>query len=56
MSYYRTFATQYISFLERDAAMVRDEPLTLEQIKAYGEANSMLPLKIAHEPKSSKLK
>ena len=56
VSYYRTFATQYISFLERDAAMVRDEPLTLEQIKAYGEANSMLPLKIAHEPKSSKLK
>ncbi|MEZ4863448.1 MAG: hypothetical protein R3C14_19170 [Caldilineaceae bacterium] len=41
VSYYRTFATQYISFLERDAAMVRDEPLTVEQIKAYGDANSI---------------
>ncbi|MBV7336683.1 hypothetical protein KFU94_52325 [Chloroflexi bacterium TSY] len=41
VSYYCTFATQYISFLERDAAMMRDELLTLEQIKAYGEANSI---------------
>lgn len=41
MSYYRTFATQYISFLERDAAMVRNEPLTMEQIKVYGEENGI---------------
>ncbi|MFN8494853.1 MAG: hypothetical protein U0350_45035 [Caldilineaceae bacterium] len=33
--YYRTFATQYISFHERDEVLVR-QPLTLEEIKAYG--------------------
>jgi hypothetical protein len=33
--YYSTFATQYISFLERDAALAR-QPLPLEEIKAYG--------------------
>jgi len=41
LSYYRTFATQYISFLEQDAAMLRNPPLKLEQIKAYGEANTI---------------
>jgi len=45
MSYYCTFATQYISFLERDASLVRDIPLTLEQIQAYGEANSINTIK-----------
>lgn len=33
--YYTTFATQYISFRERDPAMVR-QPLPLEEIRAYG--------------------
>lgn len=33
--YYSTFATQYISFLERDETIMR-QPLTLEEIRAYG--------------------
>lgn len=33
--YYATFATQYISFLERDEALMR-QPLSLEEIRAYG--------------------
>jgi len=41
ISYYCTFATQYISFLERDASLVRDQSLSLEQIQAYGESNSI---------------
>lgn len=43
VKYYETFASHYISFLERDPALVR-APLTLEQIKAYGEryANTVL--------------
>jgi hypothetical protein len=35
MRYYRTFASQYISFVERDAQLVR-QPLTLEEIRQYG--------------------
>ena len=38
--YYRTFASQYISFLERDPTLV-NEPLEMDQIRAYGEANSI---------------
>ena len=34
-NFYRTFASQFISFLERDPAPVRN-PLTLNQIKEYG--------------------
>lgn len=41
--YYRTFATQYISFLERDAKLVIDL-LSMEQIKAYGEAHGIAAL------------
>ncbi|MCE7980917.1 MAG: hypothetical protein DYG89_06965 [Caldilinea sp. CFX5] len=41
--YYRTFATQYISFLEREAKLVID-PLSMEQIKAYGEAHGIAAL------------
>ncbi|MEM7536040.1 MAG: hypothetical protein AAF639_27915 [Chloroflexota bacterium] len=41
MNYYRTFATQYISFLERDPAMLRDDLLTMDQITAYGEKHSV---------------
>lgn len=37
IKYYRTFASHYISFLERDPQLVR-ELLTMEQIRAYGEA------------------
>ena len=33
--YYTTFATQYISFRERDEALMR-QPLSLEEIRAYG--------------------
>ncbi len=35
--YFTRFASHYISFLERDPALVR-EPLTLEEIRDYGEA------------------
>jgi hypothetical protein len=41
--YYRTFATQYISFLARDADLVRN-PLSMEQIRAYSEANGITAL------------
>jgi hypothetical protein len=34
------FASQYISFLERDETLVRT-PLTLEQIREYGLAKSI---------------
>ena len=43
--FYRTFATQYISFLERDEKMVA-YPLTLEQIREYGVAQSIEPFVI----------
>ncbi|MEM7537998.1 MAG: hypothetical protein AAF639_37855, partial [Chloroflexota bacterium] len=36
VNYYRAFASQYISFLERDKALVQDW-LTLEDIHAYGK-------------------
>jgi len=35
VKYFRTFASQYISFLERDEQIMR-ELLTLEEIRAYG--------------------
>ena len=38
VKYYETFASQYISFLERDIAPA-SEHLKLEEIKAYGKAN-----------------
>ncbi len=38
--YYRTFASQYISFLERDETLVR-EPLSLEDIRRYGVSASI---------------
>ncbi|MEZ4860294.1 MAG: hypothetical protein R3C14_03275 [Caldilineaceae bacterium] len=41
--YYRTFATQYIAFRERNAAMLRSL-LNMEQIKAYGEAHALSAL------------
>ena len=41
--YYRTFATQYISFLERDVKLVIDL-LSMEQIKAYGESKGVATL------------
>jgi len=40
ISYYRTFASHYISFLERDEELAR-HPLTLEAIKSYGIAKSI---------------
>ena len=39
VAYYETFASHYISFLERDPILVRNL-LTLEEIKAYAEANN----------------
>lgn len=38
--YYRVFASQYISFMERDQDLV-GKPLTLEQIREYGQTKSM---------------
>jgi len=40
LKYYRTFASHYISFLERDPKLV-GELLTMEQIRAYGMANDI---------------
>ncbi len=40
IDYYCTFASQYISFLERDKDLV-DIPLSLEEIKEYGLAKSI---------------
>jgi hypothetical protein len=42
-TYYRAFASQFISFLERDELIV-SVPLTLEQIKDYGVSRSLQPL------------
>ena len=41
--YYRTFASQYISFLERDTQLVQS-PLSMEQIRAYSEAHGITSL------------
>jgi len=38
IKYFRAFASQYISFLERDLSLI-SEPLTLEEIRAYGIEN-----------------
>ncbi|MDM8514604.1 hypothetical protein QUF76_00260 [Desulfobacterales bacterium HSG16] len=43
IQYYRTFASQYISFLEKNEEMVRS-PMTLDQIEEYGRSNSIDPL------------
>ncbi|OEU56317.1 MAG: hypothetical protein BA862_05485 [Desulfobulbaceae bacterium S3730MH12] len=43
IEYFRTFASQYISFFERDENLVR-KPLTLEEIKEYGQTKSIKPL------------
>jgi hypothetical protein len=40
INYYRAFASQYISFLERDEKLV-NIALSLEEIKKYGLANSI---------------
>ncbi|MCP4353712.1 MAG: hypothetical protein GY795_50335 [Desulfobacterales bacterium] len=40
IKYYRAFASQYISFLERDETLVR-EPLSLEDIRSYGVSASV---------------
>ena len=42
ISYYRAFASQYISFLERDKSLVR-MPLSLDEIREYGQAHDMRP-------------
>lgn len=39
INYYRAFASQYISFLERDENLVK-KPLSLQQIKDYGQLKS----------------
>jgi len=39
IAYYRRFASQYISFIQREEELV-NEPMTLEEIKKYGLANS----------------
>jgi len=43
INYYRAFASQYISFLERDEKLVT-EPLTLPEIKEYGLKKSIKSL------------
>ena len=40
IKYYRAFVSQFISFIERDAKLVR-EHLTLEEIREYGITNSI---------------
>ncbi|MCP4754555.1 MAG: hypothetical protein GY866_27040, partial [Proteobacteria bacterium] len=40
VKYYRSFASQYISFLERDEKLVK-HPLSLKEIKEYGLSKSM---------------
>ncbi|MDM8551067.1 hypothetical protein QUF72_13350 [Desulfobacterales bacterium HSG2] len=40
VGYYCAFASQYISFLERDQTPV-DSPLTMEQIREYGKSKSL---------------
>jgi hypothetical protein len=42
IDYYCAFASQYISFLERDDKLVI-EPLSLEEIRQYGLANGIKP-------------
>ncbi len=42
VKYYRAFASQYISFLERDQALVRKH-LSLEEIREYGLSKSIKP-------------
>jgi hypothetical protein len=42
IEYYCSFASQYISFLERDEKLVM-YPLSLEEIREYGVANSIKP-------------
>lgn len=41
IEYYRTFASQYISFLERDEQMAHTSLLSLQEIKAYGKSKSL---------------
>jgi hypothetical protein len=43
IKYYCVFASQYISFLQRDSDLVKI-PLSLEEIKEYGLANAIKPL------------
>ncbi len=43
IDYYCAFASQYISFLQRDSCLVKT-PLSLEEIKEYGLANTIKPL------------
>ncbi|MCP4700738.1 MAG: hypothetical protein GY862_28370 [Gammaproteobacteria bacterium] len=43
IEYYCTFATQYISFLERDAVLA-NSLLSLKEIREYGVANAIKPL------------
>ena len=43
MHYFQTFASQFISFLERDEELIRN-PMTLEEIREYGIAKSITPL------------
>ena len=38
--YYRTFVSQYISFVERDESLA-SQPLTLKEIKEYGLSKSI---------------
>ena len=40
VKYYRAFASQYISFMERDVTLV-EQPLSLEKIREYGATKSI---------------
>ncbi|MBF0200133.1 MAG: hypothetical protein HQK66_02265 [Desulfamplus sp.] len=45
INYYRTFVSQYISFMERDEKLVA-HPFTLDQIRKYGTLKSISPFVI----------
>ncbi|WP_207689756.1 hypothetical protein [Desulfonema limicola] len=49
IEYYRIFASQFISFLEKDESFIR-KPLTLNQIREYGQTKSIEML--VHDPDS----
>ncbi|MDJ0836359.1 MAG: hypothetical protein QNK37_07550 [Acidobacteriota bacterium] len=43
-TYLKTFGRQYISFLERDAALLQDEQWDLDDMRAYGVKHDIKPI------------
>ncbi len=52
MDYFRTFATQYISFLDRDPELLK-ETLDLDEIREYGNKHNPSLLRIAEKLKKN---